>query len=407
VLETTPRAVCYDCHKPQLLCICARVPRVDNRTHVVVVQHPRERLHPIGTARFAKLGLSRVRVEVAWNAGEREAERPAWVPEGAVLLYPSPTSRDLSELPPGERPSHLVVIDGTWHTARTLYRDKAWLRSLPQVRFSPAAPSRYRIRREPSLDYVSTLEAIVEALRVLEPETEGLDALLAAFDHMIDEQLVFIRRGQGATRSCERRPREWRRTPKALIEDFARLVVTYAESSRPHPRGPRSIVQFAAVALTTGAVFERFLLPESGVPGSAHLSHMSLSASDFDGAVSREAFQAAWAEFLSHAGADPLVSAWNQSTLDLLAAELGGEASRVSLKSAYRNVRGGGSGSLEDVAALEGLAPAPFGFRGRAGMRMGRAIAVARHLNTLAHAQSPAEGAEQPREAPAAHAEVP
>jgi hypothetical protein len=365
--------------------VCGRIVRVENRTTILVVQHPRERLHPIGTARFAGLGLSNVRVEVAWNADVREDAAPAWLPQGAALLYPSPAARDLRELGADERPRHLVVIDGTWNTARTLYRDKAWLRALPQVRFTPAAPSRYRIRREPAADFVSTIEAIIEALRVLEPETPGLDGLLGAFDGMIDDQLVFIQRGNAEPRSRERRPREWRRTPKALVEDFERLVIAYSESARPHPRGPRSLVHWAAVALASGESFERLVLPPSGAPSGAHLAHMQLTEADLGDAIDLSTFRHDWAEFLGNCGRYPLVAAWNQSTLDLLLAEAGGAPSRVSLKSAYRNAHGGGTGSLEEVMAREGLSHEPPRFRGRAGVRLACAVAVARHLNAVAH----------------------
>ncbi|HHH10935.1 MAG TPA: DTW domain-containing protein, partial [Sorangium sp.] len=57
--KTLARPFCYRCHKPAVTCICARVKRVDNRTKIWLLQHPRERFHPIGTARIARLGLGR------------------------------------------------------------------------------------------------------------------------------------------------------------------------------------------------------------------------------------------------------------------------------------------------------------------------------------------------------------
>src|SRR5690349_8354900 len=109
------------------MCVCARVPRVENKTKVLVLQHPRERTHAIGTARLARLGLANAHVEVAWDAGSHESEPPAWLPSDTALLYPSPEARALESMAPDERPKNLLVIDGTWHTARTLFRDKAWL----------------------------------------------------------------------------------------------------------------------------------------------------------------------------------------------------------------------------------------------------------------------------------------
>ncbi len=63
------------------------------------------------------------------------------------LLYPGPHSELLGELPPHRRPSQLVVLDGTWHQAKTLYRDIPRLHHIPQYRLAPSSPGRYRIRR--------------------------------------------------------------------------------------------------------------------------------------------------------------------------------------------------------------------------------------------------------------------
>ena len=45
------------------------------------------------------------------------------------------------------------------------------------------------IRKEPRPNYVSTLEAVMLALQILEPETDRTGRLLAAFDAMIDTQI--------------------------------------------------------------------------------------------------------------------------------------------------------------------------------------------------------------------------
>lgn len=380
-----PRAVCYRCHKPEITCICRTLPRVENRTPVLVLQHPRERLHPIGTARFASLGLANARVEVAWNAGARETERPHWIPEDAALLFPSKHARDLRELAPEQRPRALVVLDGTWSTVRTLYRDKLWLHSLPHYRFSPGAPGRYRLRREPQLDYVSTIEAIVEALHILEPETPGFTELLAAFDAMIDQQLTYVGRGGiHERRRKRRRPAAERRIPHALVRDFDRLIVVYGESSRPKEGPVREFAYFTALALHSGARFERLTLPESGPPDAEHLHHMGLVRTDFDAAHGCESFRGAWAEFLASCGPSPVLAAWNQRTLDLLARITGTRPQEAVLKGAYRAVHGTDARNLEDVIERRGIEPPRYGFKGRAGVRLGNAVAVARLLHARA-----------------------
>ncbi|MBM4244114.1 MAG: DTW domain-containing protein [Deltaproteobacteria bacterium] len=188
VAEAPPhRAQCYRCFKAAATCICASIERAANRTGIVILQHPRERLHAIGTVRFARLGLRHVRVRTCVPG--TDASMP--LPPRTAVLYPAPGAPDLAALPRSEHPRHLVILDGTWTHARKMYATQTWLHELPQVCLTPAEPSRYRLRREPRPDYVATLEAIVAALRILEPGIDGLDALLGSFAAMIDRQAEF------------------------------------------------------------------------------------------------------------------------------------------------------------------------------------------------------------------------
>ncbi len=170
-----------------MVCICATVRCVDNRTAVTVLQHPRERFHAIGTARIARLGLKRVRIETCapWENNETLLEV---IPPDAALLYPVPGAESMTALEPAAMPRHLVVLDGTWFHAKKIYDCSERLRRLRAVTL-PDLRSDYRIRREPRSGYVSTIEAIVAALRIAEPDTEGLGGLLTAFGQMIDRQL--------------------------------------------------------------------------------------------------------------------------------------------------------------------------------------------------------------------------
>ena len=188
------RETCYGCFKPRALCLCGRVRRVANRTRVTILQHPRERFHAIGTARIARLGLANSEVLLPRGVVPRSLRIPLSLAPGSALLFPGDAARDLAEFGPEERLPGLVVLDGTWSQARSLLRENPDLAALPQVKLNPAAPSRYRIRKEPRGSYLSTIEAIVQALRLIEPETPGLDGLMGVFDTMIDEQVVYANR---------------------------------------------------------------------------------------------------------------------------------------------------------------------------------------------------------------------
>ena len=132
--------------------------------------------------------LRRCRLIVDRN--QRLAARRLPLQPSSGLLYPGANAPLLTELPVDQRPSQLVIVDGTWRQAKTIVRDVPQLGDLPCYRLAPSAPSQYRIRLEPDTQSLSTLEATVAALRALEPETSGWDQLLSAFHKMVDDQLA-------------------------------------------------------------------------------------------------------------------------------------------------------------------------------------------------------------------------
>ena len=154
------------------------------------MQHQRERTHPFNTARIVKQALQRC--ELIFDRNERFGQRDLPIGNKAALLYPGKESRLLTEIEAHQIPQQLVVIDGTWDQARALFRDIPQLYRLPQFKLAPASPGQYRIRREPTSTSLSTVEATVAALQLLEPETKGLDDLLRAFDTMVELSLIHI-----------------------------------------------------------------------------------------------------------------------------------------------------------------------------------------------------------------------
>jgi DTW domain-containing protein len=372
------RAVCYRCHKPQLTCICRQLPSVPNRTCVWVVQHPRERFHPIGTARIAQLGLERVHLEVL--RGTSVAPPPS-LPPRAGVLYPAPTARDLATVRCDERLDALVVIDGTWAQARTLHRDHPWLQRLPHFRLAPQRESRYRLRREPALTCVSTIEAIVQALRILEPTTPGIDQLLASFDAMIDQQIALIHQHHcGPRRRAV--PRSYHGIPHWTPHELDRIVAVAIETV-PHStaaRGARALVQCVALRLGTGETFQHFVRPPEGrFPSSDHLHHMGLDAALLQQGTSPEKLREAWRRFVTPAD---VVVAWGSGVLQLLESAVELPERRVHLKSAYRSHAKHARGTLrEQLAALQLEPRAAPATCGRAGRHLGEIAALLAHLD--------------------------
>lgn len=377
-----PRARCYRCLRPQPLCHCADLPSVATRTRVVILQHPHERTHPFGTARLVKLMLPNSEVHVPWAGFTGTLEYRVDVPDDAVVLYPRDDAPLLEALPRDRLPKTLLAIDGTWAHARRLYRENAWLQRLRHVRLQPASPSRYRIRKEPRADYVSTLEAIVEALRALEPGNGRFDELLAAFDRMIDRQIAHAAAVQRFGRFKAPRQRPSRALSHLLAHP--RLAVVYAESALPggERAATRELVQWVA-ARVDGAhggsgddVFEALLRPGPVAPAAAHLAHMQLARADLDAGEDLAHAAARFARWLG----DAPVTAWTPTTFAWGGAMLPPASERTCLKTNYCNVANRRAGVLEQVLAREALASAPAPCRGRASERLGNALAVARWL---------------------------
>lgn len=370
------RSRCYDCFRPTAMCFCASIPTIDNRTEVLILQHRREHFHRFNTARIVQKGLrnSKLLADHTSNLAERLQLKPR-----AGLLYPGPTATLISDLPIDQRPEQLVVIDGTWHHTKTLLRDIPALQSLPRYQLAPTAPSRYRIRREPDAMFLSTIEAIVAALRILEPETLDLERLLQAFENMVDVQLAHPGSANGA-RFVARGSRTVKNIPLALHGDLANIVVAYGESV-PGQRGAGKRaaappVCWVARRLGDDAHFACILIPSQPL-SDVFLNHLELTQADFAAAISVAEAKRRWAEFQRPGD---IVTVIQPSTAQLFTHLVDSAARCLVLKSIELKTLLGDS--ITNVAETEsGETGSPT--LGRATKRLQSTIALVRQLNAI------------------------
>ncbi len=384
-MNQEPSSRCYRCFRPLSLCFCDFIPRVQNQTSVIILQHRRERFHPFNSARIVAQSLTRCQLLVDRNADL--AKRFAALPlaDNVGLLYPGDNARLLSEATTAEPPDELIILDGTWPNAKTLFGQIPRLQSLPRYRLAPTAPSNFRIRREPNAEALSTLEATVAALRALEPHTKGFDRLLAAFDKMVDDQLQHkasnwrrnMRRKRGATN-----------IPRALTGDLGNVVVAYGElppgrSSQPEHTAPSAapFVYFTAQRIASGEYFQSAIESPS-FADAVFLEHLKLPAEIAEQAVSLSEFQRQLRGFLRPA--DQLVVYHPNTARSLRRLMIGpatGLASPIVLKSVQIHDQQPQQ-TLSDFLVDQGFSPADFN-RGtsRSTERLALAIALVRYLN--------------------------
>ena len=343
----------------------------------MILQHVKERFHAFNTARIVKRSLQNC--ELIVKQTDQLAALPLPLLSATGVLYPGEDSQPLGSLTLDERPEQLIIIDGTWHHAKTLMRDVPTLQRLPRFCLQPERPSNYRIRKEPTESALSTVEATVEALRYLEPDTSGFDQLLAAFSRMVDDQVAHPERKR-RIRKRHSSPRPTINVPGVLLKGLDGVVVAYGETSFGE-RGKRprdqSLIYWVAQRLGTGESFEMAI--NTGKPlEHDSLAHLELSEDDFDAGRTKSEFRDAWREFIDETD---VVCTFNESTRKALIRAHADFCPSLSLKSVNIDQP---RGTLDEILSDLSLTPPPVQQKGRAGRRLANAIAYTRYLNGLA-----------------------
>jgi DTW domain-containing protein YfiP len=202
------RPSCVVCRRPAVACYCPLLKPFESYPRFVILSHPREAKHRLGTGRMAHICISNSMLIEGVDFSENKKVEAIIHNRDffAVILYPGDSSTKLSELsidqrraliPPG-RKLIVVVPDGTWRTARKMIRLSRNLSSLPSLSFTPSSPSSYRIRRQPRPNLYCTLEAVHQVIDLFaEPENRKIaiqkphDNLLEVFAFAVNQQLHY------------------------------------------------------------------------------------------------------------------------------------------------------------------------------------------------------------------------
>jgi len=368
---------CLRCRRPRALCLCRDLVPCATRTHVVILQHPREHGMKMGTARLAHLGLatSELHVGVRFDDHPRVSEL-ARAPHGVALLYPGPDATPVDRV--REPPRTLVVVDGTWSTARKMVARSRCLRELPRLSLQPAAPSRYRIRREPAPECLSTLEAIVAALEAFEGDGARFAPLHAAFAQLVRTQLGYTSARPAPYRHDRkrRRPRRPSVVETLLATRFDDIVLAQAEGNPHDAGGPHELVQLMAFRPATGTRFTTIVRPRRPL-GPRTPARLGLSDALLAAGTAIDDARQAWAAFVQPR--DVLVG-WGRFTPTVLDAERMPCPSWIDLRIEMARRLHGRPGSADAARTALGAAAVPAWAPGRGGHRLGNLAALVAEL---------------------------
>src|SRR6266849_4091510 len=191
--------------KPAVPSGCDTVVPFDNRIEVLILQHPQEQDHTLGTACLTGRHFrhASLKVGLSWPSLTKVLGRPADPHRWAVLYLGSAKAAALA---PGREvvvlnrkgepePNQdallrdiegVVLLDGNWSQAKALWWRNAWMLKCRRVILGPPRPSRYgKLRREPRRDGLSTIEAAAMLVSRLEGRPEIEAALTASFERLL------------------------------------------------------------------------------------------------------------------------------------------------------------------------------------------------------------------------------
>lgn len=164
---------CEVCRRPRVVCVCDRVVSLATQRRVLVLQHPQEQDVLLGSAQIvlACLPKAQLVIGLSWrNLGHALNDENVDVRKWAVLFPDREaegnqvTTRRGTPLKASELEG-IIVLDGTWSKAKSLWWRNPWLNKLNRMSLAPKQPSIYgRLRAEPRREYVSTLESVGAAL---------------------------------------------------------------------------------------------------------------------------------------------------------------------------------------------------------------------------------------------------
>lgn len=216
--------MCPNCHKIPDLCFCSELPRLEADHEVVILQHPQEPDKDLGSARLAHLSLvrSQLKVGLSWPNLKRALGREEALAQRWAVLYlgsgtkntatvaaeahaskpnpsltwvnkvgaPLPEQTEISSQIEG-----IILLDGTWSQAKTLWWRNPWLLKLRRAILTPSRPSLYReLRREPRRECLSTIESIGQILSALGEKPEIEKSLNEVFSKLLDRQRAKLRK---------------------------------------------------------------------------------------------------------------------------------------------------------------------------------------------------------------------
>ncbi len=165
-----PCEVCF-LHKDR--CICEFIPRLNSKTKISLVIHAKEMKRTTNTGLLATKALINSEVFIRGKMGESLDLSGLLTSEYRnVVFYPSDDAVELNSefVQQSELPIRLIVPDGNWRQASKVHYRHNELKDLPRVMIKDRNTDKRHLRAETTEEGMATLQAIANALGIIESE---------------------------------------------------------------------------------------------------------------------------------------------------------------------------------------------------------------------------------------------
>lgn len=194
-----PREKCPDCLRLKSLCLCHAITPFEPSVEVVFLQHPLEQNQVKGTAFLTHRCLKGSQFLVGEKFSTQQLSPYLKETKRTFLLYPpedsvnAPEVFNAADIADTEclESVRVLVLDGTWRKTRKMLFLNPELAALPRVQIHPTAPSVYSIRKQKNATSFSTLEAVQQLLRELNPKLEAIKNLDDVMNALVVQQKQF------------------------------------------------------------------------------------------------------------------------------------------------------------------------------------------------------------------------
>lgn len=188
---------CLGCGLHKNLCLCELIPELrmglDLKTRISLVIHHRElkRTTNSGTLALKALGNSLLRVRGQQDRGTLDLSDLLTPDYRTLLFFPCDGAIELSPelVAQSSLPIQLIVPDGNWRQASKVHYRHSELKEIPRVMISTPNTAACHLRRESREMGMSTLEAIAQALGVIEG-LEVKEALMKLYHVKLERTLI-------------------------------------------------------------------------------------------------------------------------------------------------------------------------------------------------------------------------